>query len=613
MKPVPSGEALNSLMFIYNINSQQVDEILQIYESTQDDDLRQIILQVLNRNLKYMLENKRFQRLYKNLVHGENKLLAAIAFKGITKAELTKDEDYKDQWQNWRWSPGVKKLLEKAVETDMYLLSKLEFFELLELSKRYPNSKFTQGCKEYTRLTDGDTYFGNNLKYNFRQPFNPVRELKVWHRFIKDYPNHPGTNDALYRIARAYEVQKNYENAILWYRKASQEGDNDFYSSSARGRILFLINSVMSSELIANFLSRNPGNYLTPILAYSKAVHLIREDKLLDAKTELEKFVNSYKKTRISLGSNYYVDNNFWNDIQKRIEQIERLEKIRESKKNADEKLYDEASFLFYNPSFYNLLWSNRSNNGFSRYFGGFSVFIPFKWQGKDTFLKYTVNFEFVEKVSRSCDNQNTLLKSLELFNKIIQDYPQSKLKEKAAYSIALSYYYLSRERWRTPLRQKDSWNDLAIKAFDDFVNQFPKSSMADDALLSIAALDNKLKNRVLEKLIKDYPKGDRRQEAESMLARSSSSYFVGVGVRLQNIDNNQGVLIRRVLTDLPASKAGLQSSDIILQVDGKEVSNTGDVVDIITRHQPGETVHFQIERGGKKRTVKVVTELMRK
>ena len=612
MKPVPSGEALNSLRDIYDINRQQVNDILQIYESTQDDDLRQIILQVLNRNIKYASENKRFQRLYKNLVHGENKLLAALAFQGLTEAELTKDENNNDQWQNWQWSPDIKNLLEKAVETDMYLLSRLGRFELLELSKRYPNSKFTKGCKEYTRLTDGDTYFGNDLdyrKYNFRQPFDLDKQLKVWHRFIKDYPNHPGTNDALYRIARAYELQKDYENAILWYRKASQEGDNDFYSGRAESRILFLIDSVMSSESIANFLSKNLDNYFTPILDYSKAVHLIREDKLLDAKTELEKFVNYYKKNRISLGSNYYIDNTFWDGIQKRIEQIEQLEKIRKSKKTVDEKLYDEASFLFYNPSFYSLLWSN---NGF-RAFGTSSGFIPFEWEGVNTFFKYTVHFEFVEKVSKNCENQNTLLKSLKLFKKIVQDYPKSKVKEKAAYSIALSYYYLSRERWRTPLRQKDSWNDLAIKAFDDFVSRFPKSSMADDALLSIAALDNKLKDRVLEKLIKDYPKGDRRQEAESMLARSSSSYFVGVGVRLQNIDKNQGVLIRRVLTDSPASKARLQSGDIILQIDGKEVSNTGDVVDIVTRHQPRETVEFQIERGGKKRTVKVVTELMRR
>lgn len=126
--------------------------------------------------------------------------IQAIAFRGLISAELTRDENNKDQWLNWQWSPYIKNLLEEAVETDMHLLSSLDRLELLELSKKYPNSKFTEGCKEYTKLTDGETYFGNNLNVKsppvFRQPFNQVRELKVWHGFIKDYPNHPGTNDA---------------------------------------------------------------------------------------------------------------------------------------------------------------------------------------------------------------------------------------------------------------------------------------------------------------------------------------------------------------------------------------------------------------------------------
>jgi len=206
-----------------------------------------------------------------------------------------------------------------------------------------------------------------------------------------------------------------------------------------------------------------------------------------------------------------YVGNNFWNSIQKQIEQIEQLEKIRKSKKTADEKLYNEASFLFYNSSLlYNLFWGRNGSEYFSVLSG-----TP-KWKGVDTFLKSTVSFEFIEEVRRGYDNHNTLLKSLKLFKKIVQDYPQSKLKEKAAYSVALTYYYLSTEGWNTPLRQKDSWDDLAIKAFYDFVNQFPKSSMADDALLSIATLT--LEEQVVEKLIKDYPKGDRRREAEKML-----------------------------------------------------------------------------------------------
>jgi len=67
--------------------------------------------------------------------------------------------------------------------------------------------------------------------------------------------------------------------------------------------------------------------------------------------------------------------------------------------------------------------------------------------------------------------------------------------------------------------------------------------------------------------------------------------------------EGTDGVLIGDVIEDGPADRAGLQSGDIIVQYDGKSVSDMNRLRNRIAATKPGEEVEFEIVRDGKRRT----------
>lgn len=71
-------------------------------------------------------------------------------------------------------------------------------------------------------------------------------------------------------------------------------------------------------------------------------------------------------------------------------------------------------------------------------------------------------------------------------------------------------------------------------------------------------------------------------------------------------LDEPTGVLVNTVNEDTPAAKAGLQHGDILLQVDGRKVETTRDLIDYVSALGPDETVSLEVLRNGKMITKKV-------
>ena len=63
--------------------------------------------------------------------------------------------------------------------------------------------------------------------------------------------------------------------------------------------------------------------------------------------------------------------------------------------------------------------------------------------------------------------------------------------------------------------------------------------------------------------------------------------------------DKDKAVIIAKITEGLPAQKAGLERNDIILEVDGKKMVETTDVVNYITGVQPGNTIKIKVFRKG--------------
>ena len=77
--------------------------------------------------------------------------------------------------------------------------------------------------------------------------------------------------------------------------------------------------------------------------------------------------------------------------------------------------------------------------------------------------------------------------------------------------------------------------------------------------------------------------------------------------VDLFKLNNDQGVVITGVQKAAPAYTAGIKPGDIVKKIEGKEVKNVSDLLQIVTSIQPGKIGVFELERQGNPVTAKVV------
>ncbi|HHS12497.1 MAG TPA: Do family serine endopeptidase [bacterium] len=71
-------------------------------------------------------------------------------------------------------------------------------------------------------------------------------------------------------------------------------------------------------------------------------------------------------------------------------------------------------------------------------------------------------------------------------------------------------------------------------------------------------------------------------------------------------MDRPTGVLVAEVVEDSPAEKAGMKPLDVILKLDGKEVTQSNQVQNMVALKNPGDTVALTILRDGKERAVRI-------
>lgn len=88
------------------------------------------------------------------------------------------------------------------------------------------------------------------------------------------------------------------------------------------------------------------------------------------------------------------------------------------------------------------------------------------------------------------------------------------------------------------------------------------------------------------------------------------------LGVHLQELNKDlagyfgvkedEGVLILKVEEESPAEKAGLKSGDVILELDGKKVTDAGKVSKVVSAYEKGDEIKIKIVRHKKGQNIKV-------
>src|SRR5271170_5963989 len=77
------------------------------------------------------------------------------------------------------------------------------------------------------------------------------------------------------------------------------------------------------------------------------------------------------------------------------------------------------------------------------------------------------------------------------------------------------------------------------------------------------------------------------------------------------HMDKAAGALISDVQPDTPGAKAGLQTGDIVTELDGKSVADAGQLQMTVGQKRPGETIHLQVVRDGKPMNIAVTLEAL--
>jgi Do/DeqQ family serine protease len=71
-------------------------------------------------------------------------------------------------------------------------------------------------------------------------------------------------------------------------------------------------------------------------------------------------------------------------------------------------------------------------------------------------------------------------------------------------------------------------------------------------------------------------------------------------------IDNVQGVVVMKVYEDGSAANSGLQPKDVITKINGKNVTTTAELRELVGRSEIGETMVLTVMRGGKEKEVSI-------
>lgn len=103
-------------------------------------------------------------------------------------------------------------------------------------------------------------------------------------------------------------------------------------------------------------------------------------------------------------------------------------------------------------------------------------------------------------------------------------------------------------------------------------------------------------------------------QAADAAAAAKEKSAYLGVvTTEIPEMLNEHlglkpgdGILVRSVLPEGPAAKAGIAVNDVIRQLDGKAVGSAADLTQQIRGHQPGDKVKLSVIQKGKESAVEV-------
>jgi predicted metalloprotease with PDZ domain len=99
---------------------------------------------------------------------------------------------------------------------------------------------------------------------------------------------------------------------------------------------------------------------------------------------------------------------------------------------------------------------------------------------------------------------------------------------------------------------------------------------------------------------------------AGMLFAQAEPEQFPGItGQAEDDLSENEasGVLVTRVIADSAAERAGINTGDVIIAVDGHQVDTVAGIHDVLADYEHGQRIMVELEREGSRQTVELQLE----
>ena len=421
----------------------------------------------------------------------------------------------RDTDQNGVATPAQK---EWVFQTDWRLLK--------AAGQKFPQSFLGRGVKVYEEVR-GQPYFEiDRTEESFNTVWVPPygdeeydpddREIPGWEEFLAEFSRHPAADDAAYRLARCYEIKERFADAIKTMQQARFLPDGDM-RYAADGRLVYILDVRMTYNQLKALSLEKLEPPLQAFVNYSLAVKEIRREDYAQAASRLEEFLKQedLAVSQNSLPFNYFNDldeYDFRGSVEKQLVEVKRIAGLQaqweKSKDPAD--LYGLAAAIFHNEMlYYNHLWAGQRQY--------------YNWLGHINSTGHGHAPAEMAVFVREMINYNH---SLPYFQQAYQDqsFPL-ELKAKALYSTGLSYIGL--DEWGQDASFGFNMPEITEKivtTYRQFVQEYPDSSMADDALLALGAYTGDA--AYLQRILEEYPQSDSIEKAKNLIQEMGSPYY---------------------------------------------------------------------------------------
>ncbi|MDE5782558.1 MAG: S41 family peptidase [Lachnospiraceae bacterium] len=148
------------------------------------------------------------------------------------------------------------------------------------------------------------------------------------------------------------------------------------------------------------------------------------------------------------------------------------------------------------------------------------------------------------------------------------------------------------------------TFNSKDFKRKINKINKYIKSMYLEDADED-DLVDGAFKG-IMASLDDPYSQYYTAEEYRSVMESTNGEYN-GIGIVVSKVEENEGLLVREVYDNTPAMTAGIQENDVILKIDGKDVTKADINVAVgYIKGEDGTTVEITVRRGDEEMDIQV-------